>query len=59
MIKNLILNRKVFVNKNNKQGSLTLPSKVLKKIELETGKPVDMLKIQILSPQEVKDMKNR
>jgi hypothetical protein len=53
------LTRTIFYNKRTGQGSITLPSETLKKIEqqLSLDKPLKKLSIKILSPKEVKDLK--
>lgn len=48
------LSSKVFTNKANNQKSITIPSKIFKEMEKQSGKPVDILRIQILSPNEVR-----
>jgi hypothetical protein len=47
------LTRKIFYNKRNGQGSLTIPSQVLKKIqnELKTDKPLDKISIKFSVPK--------
>lgn len=53
------LTRKIFYNKRNNQGSITLPAKDLKKIQEETKKKTlpKTISFEILTPSEKKDLK--
>jgi hypothetical protein len=53
-----LFNLKVFVNKTNKQHSITLPSKLFKQLEKQ-GKPIEKIDIKIIRPKEVLGLKNR
>ena len=48
------LKTKVFTNKANNQRSITIPSKIFKQMEKNSGKPIDKLNIRIISPKEVR-----
>ena len=46
--------RKIFYNKTNGQGSITLPSNVIKELQGELNKPPKRIFLDILNPKEVK-----
>jgi hypothetical protein len=52
-----IIKRPIFFNRRNGQTSLTLPSEILKQLEVKDGKMPKKLYIKIFSPDEVKDIK--
>lgn len=53
------ITRKIFYNKRNGQGSITLPSKTLRELEKEMklDKPLKKISLKITSPNGLKDSK--
>lgn len=56
---NLKLTRKIFINRRNGQGSLTLPKKILEKLKVDSEKGMYPKKIslEILSPKRLETKK--
>jgi antitoxin component of MazEF toxin-antitoxin module len=43
--------RNIFINKRNNQASITIPSKILKKLNIQDDKPIKKILLEISIPK--------